>query len=225
LQTLLGYPSTTAGITMAPRGLGSMVGMPLVGTILPRFDPRKFLGLGLLLGAYSTYQLTRLDLDAGFWDLFWPQFLQGFSLSMIFVPLTTISMGQIARESMGNATSLFNLMRNLGGSVGIASIVMMNTRFQQKYTNILGANVTATNPAASQWLGSLRQMFMSSGSGPGLSESQAYGAVFGIVQQQAAMRAFVDVLMIVAIVFLAMIPLVLVMQRPKPGAGPGPAAH
>jgi len=126
---------------------------------------------------------------------------------------------------MGNATSLFNLMRNLGGSVGIASIVMMNTRFQQKYTNILGSHVTATSDAANQWLGGLKQMFLSSGSGPGLADSRAYGAVFGLVQQQAAMRAFIDVLMIISIVFLAMVPLVLIMQRPKPGGGPGPAAH
>jgi MFS transporter, DHA2 family, multidrug resistance protein len=221
----MGYSSMRAGITMAPRGLGSMLGMPIVGTILPRFDPRKFLAVGLLMGGLSTFQLARLDTDAGFWDLFWPQFTQGLSLSMIFVPLTTISMGQVPRENMGNATSLFNLMRNLGGSVGIASIVMMDTRFQQKYTNILGSHVTATSPAANEWLGSLRQMFLSSGSGPGLADARAYGAVFGMVQRQAAMRAFIDVLMIVGVVFFAMIPLVLIMKRPRAGAGPGPAAH
>jgi DHA2 family multidrug resistance protein len=225
LQTLMGYSSMRAGITMAPRGLGSMLGMPIVGTILPRFDPRKFLAVGLLMGGLSTFQLARLDTDAGFWDLFWPQFTQGLSLSMIFVPLTTISMGQVPRENMGNATSLFNLMRNLGGSVGIASIVMMDTRFQQKYTNILGSHVTATSPAANEWLGSLRQMFLSGGSGPGLADARAYGAVFGMVQRQAAMRAFIDVLMIVGVVFFAMIPLVLIMKRPRAGAGPGPAAH
>src|SRR5579871_2296083 len=71
LQTLMGYPSTLAGITMAPRGIGSMIGMPVVGTILPRFDPRKFLAVGLFVGAFSTFQLSRLDTDAGYWDLFW----------------------------------------------------------------------------------------------------------------------------------------------------------
>ncbi len=225
LQTLMGYPSTLAGITMAPRGLGSMVGMPVVGMILPRFDPRKFLGIGLALGAYSTFRLTQLDTTAGFWDLCWPQFIQGLSLSMIFVPLTTISMGQIPRENMGNATSLFNLMRNLGGSLGIASIVMMYTRFQQKYVNILGSHVTATDPAANQWVSMLRGMYLSSGSGPVLADGKAYTAVFGMIQQQAAMRAFIDVLMIVAVMFLGMIPLVLIMKRPRAGAGPGAGAH
>jgi DHA2 family multidrug resistance protein len=225
LQTLLGYPSTLAGITMAPRGMGSMLGMPIVGMILPRFDPRKFLAAGLFIGALSTFQLARLDLDAGFWDLFWPQFIQGLSLSLIFVPLTTISMGQVPRENMGNATSLFNLMRNLGGSVGIASIVMMNTRFQQKYISILGSHVTATDPAAHQWIDTLRGMFLATGSGPGLADGRAYAAVFGMVQQQAAMRAFIDVFLIVGVIFLGMIPLVLIMKRPQAGAGPGPAAH
>ena len=84
LQTLLGYPAIQAGLTMAPRGLGSMLGMPIVGTILPKFDSRKLLSAGLALGALSTYQLSQLNLNVGYWDLFWPQFLQGFGLSLIF---------------------------------------------------------------------------------------------------------------------------------------------
>ena len=102
------------------------------------------LATGLLLGAVSTYQLARLNLDVGYWDLFWPQFIQGLGLGCIFVPLTTIAMGQVPRKAMGNATSLFNLMRNLGGSVGIASLTMLNTRYQQKYISILGSHVTPT---------------------------------------------------------------------------------
>ena len=77
LQTLLGYPATRAGMTMAPRGLGAMVAMPLVGIILPHFDARKLLACGLLLGAFSTWQFGQMNLNAGYWDLFWPQFIQG----------------------------------------------------------------------------------------------------------------------------------------------------
>ena len=215
LQTLMGYPATRAGMTMAPRGLGSMIAMPLVGIILPRFDPRKLLASGLLLGAFSTWQFAQMNLNVGYWDLFWPQFIQGFALGLIFVPLTTISMGRVPRESMGNATSLFNLMRNLGGAVGIAVIAMLNTRYQQKYINILGSHVAQGDPATGQWLGSLRSMFLGSGSGPGLADQRAYGAMFGLVQQQAAMRAFLDVFMLLTVMFLLMIPLVLLMRKPK----------
>jgi DHA2 family multidrug resistance protein len=225
LQTLLGYPAMTTGFTMAPRGIGSMIGMPLIGMTIGKFDPRKILAGGLLLGALSTFQMARLSLDVGFWDLFWPQAIQGFGLSMVFVPLTTISMNPVPREAMGNATSLFNLMRNLGGSVGIATVAMLNTRFSQKYTAILGENVNATNPQARQMFSGLRGLFLSTGSGAGLADQRAYASLFGVVQRQAAMRAFVDLFYLLTLAFLAMIPLILIMRKPKPGAGPGPAAH
>lgn len=225
LQTLLGYPAMATGFTMAPRGLGSMLGMPIIGMIVGRFDPRKMLAGGLLLGALSTYQLALLNLDVGFWDLFWPQAIQGFGLSMIFVPLTTIAMNPVPREAMGNATSLFNLMRNLGGSVGIAVVTLMNTRFQQKYTAVLGEHVANGNATTGQWFGGLRSMYLSTGSGPVLADQKAYASLFGIVQRQAAMRAFVDVFQLLTVAFLLMIPLTLIMKKPKGGGGPGPAAH
>jgi DHA2 family multidrug resistance protein len=215
LQTLMGYPATQAGLTMAPRGLGSMVAMPLVGIILPRFDPRKMLATGLLMGAWSTWQFAQMNLNVGYWDLFWPQFIQGAGLGLIFVPLTTISMARVPRENMGNATSLFNLMRNIGGAVGIAVIAMLNTRFQQKYTNILGSHVVQGDAATGQWFNALRSMYLGAGSGPGLADRRAYGAIFGMVQQQAAMRAFVDIFMVVTAMFVLMLPLILLMRKPK----------
>jgi MFS transporter, DHA2 family, multidrug resistance protein len=225
LQTILGYPSINAGLTMAPRGIGSMIGMPIIGMFVGKLDARKVLAAGLFLGAVSTYQMSLLNLDAGFWDLFWPQMIQGFGLSMVFVPLTTIAMNPVPREQMGNATSLYNLMRNLGGSIGIAVIAMLNTRYQQKYVNVLGSHITATDPQARQWFGSLRSMYLSSGSGPALADQRAYGALFGVVERQAAMRAFVDLFQLITIVFLLMIPLTLIMSKPKKSDGPAPAAH
>lgn len=225
LQTLLGYPAINAGITMAPRGVGSMLGMPIVGAVLARWDPRKVLVGGFALGALSTYQLAQLNLNVGFWDLFWPQFIQGFGLACIFVPLTVITMAQVPREGMGNATSLFNLMRNLGGSMGIAVLVMLNDRYEQKYINIMGSHVNAFAPSSKQWFGALRGMFLGAGSGPGLAGRRAYGVLFGVVQQQAAMRAFIDLFMLLTVIFVLMIPLVLFMKRPRGSADAKAAMH
>src|SRR5437879_5351413 len=138
LQTLLGYPSLQAGIAMAPRGMGSFLAMPIVGMLVARVDPRKLLALGLCGGALTLYWLGQLDLSAGYWDIFWPQLIQGMSLGLIFVPLTTITMDPIAKEVMGNATSLFNLMRNIGGSVGIAIATTLISRKAQQNINVLG---------------------------------------------------------------------------------------
>ena len=82
LQTLLGYPSLQAGIALAPRGLGSMLGMPIVGALVGKFDPRRILAMGLAVGAFTLYEFSKLNLQAGYWDFFWPQFLQGAGMAL-----------------------------------------------------------------------------------------------------------------------------------------------
>ena len=146
LQTLLGYPALQAGIALAPRGIGSFLAMPLVGIILGRVDARRLLALGLVGGSVTLFWLGTLNLDVGYWDVFWPQFVQGISLALLFVPLTTITMDPIPREGMGNATSIFNLMRNIGGSLGIAVATTVLSRQQQVHTNLLGSHVDPYNP-------------------------------------------------------------------------------
>ena len=224
LQTLLGYPALDAGVAMAPRGLGSFLMMPLVGTVLGRFDPRKVLAVGLIGASWTLYAFSRLSLDAGYWDIFWPQFIQGAALAMLFVPLTTTTMDPIPKEEMGNATSMFNLMRNLGGSVGIASATTFLFRRQQFHTHLLGARVTAFNPQTMVRVNGLQSAMVAHGSDPSTALHQAWGAIWGMVQQQASMAAFVDTFRALGVVFLLMIPLLLVMKRPKHHAG-GAAMH
>jgi len=214
LQTLLGYPAIQAGIAMAPRGLGSFLAMPAVGVILGRIGPRKLLVFGLAAGALTLFWLGALDLDVGYWDIFWPQFIQGIALAFLFVPLTTVTMDPIPVEQMGNATSMFNLMRNLGGSIGIAGATTMQARTQQMHTNLLGAFVTPYNQQAQQALNGLRGTFMAGGSDTVTATRRAYDALFGMVERQAAMLSFVDVFRLLGFIFLGMIPLLLVMRKP-----------
>jgi DHA2 family multidrug resistance protein len=224
LQTLLGYPSLQAGIAMAPRGLGSFLGMPMIGLLIGRIDARKMVAAGLFVGGLTLLWLGQLNLSAGYWDFFWPQFVQGFALSMLFVPLTTISMDPIPRERMGNATSLFNLMRNIGGSVGIAITGTMLARQQQVHYETLGTNVDPYNPAAQAMLERLRGGFLSSGSDPVIASHQALAAVAGLVHRQAAIVSFVEIFRLLGIMFLILIPLVFLMKRPAGRGGPA-AAH
>src|SRR5438477_405522 len=142
LQTLLGYPALQAGIALFPRGLGSFLTMPIVGAFMSRVDPRKLLLGGILGGSASLFLLGRINLSVGYWDIFWPQFLQGVALACLFVPLTTITMDPIRREAMGNATSIFNLMRNLGGSIGIAAVTTLVARHEQTNQNNLAGDVS-----------------------------------------------------------------------------------
>ncbi|HVW08020.1 MAG TPA: DHA2 family efflux MFS transporter permease subunit [Bryobacteraceae bacterium] len=224
LQTLLGYPAVQAGIALAPRGIGSFIGMTVIGRIMHKFDPRKFLSIGLFVGAATLWQFSRLNLNAGYWDFFWPQFVQGISLAMLFVPLTTVAMSNIPREGMGNATSMFNLLRNLGGGIGIAGVNTLSTRFAQKHIHDLGANVTAFNLQARSMLAKL-QAGLAHSSGRFLAQKRAYGVLFGLIERHATMLSYVDVFQLLAFIFLGMIPLVLIMKRPQHGMKPAPGGH
>ncbi|HEY2153489.1 MAG TPA: DHA2 family efflux MFS transporter permease subunit [Vicinamibacterales bacterium] len=215
LQTLLGYPPLQAGIAMAPRGIGSFFMMPITGLMTGRFDARKLLAAGLFVGGFTLLWLSWLNLQAGYWDIFWPQLLQGVGMSLLFVPLTTVSMDSIPREKMGNATSLFNLMRNIGGSVGIAMTGTMLARNNQKTTSMLGSNVTAFDPSSQSILYQLKAGFMAAGADITTATERAYAAVFGMVQRQATMVSFVSIFQLLGVLFIAIIPLVLLMKRPK----------
>jgi len=224
LQTVLGYPAIEAGIAMAPRGLGSFIAMPIVGFLTAKIDARKLLSVGLVGGAITLFQLGSLNLQVGYWDIFWPQFFQGLAMGLIFVPLTTISMSLISREEMGNATSLFNLMRNLGGSVGIAVIATMLSRNTQSQYNILGTHVSAFDAHTRMLLEQMRGAFISGGMDFSTAGRAAYAALSGMVSQQAVMVAFVQLFRILALVFAIVIPLVFIMRKPKPGR-PVAASH
>jgi DHA2 family multidrug resistance protein len=224
LQTLMGYSALEAGLALLPRGLGSFLFMPIVGILMSKVEPRKLLAAGLLVAGYSLYALSRLNTNAGYWDIFWPQLLQGSSMGLLFVPLTTITNDPIPKEQMGNATSLFNLMRNIGASIGIASVVTMNARQLQRHVNDLGAHINPYSGTAQAMLEQARNAFMARGMDMVTATKQAFAALFGMVQQQAAMMAFNDVFFLLAIMFFLCLPLILIMKRPtKQGSGTGMA--
>jgi DHA2 family multidrug resistance protein len=165
-----------------------------------------------------------LNLQAGYWDIFWPQLIQGIGMSLLFVPLTTVSMDPIPRERMGNATSLFNLMRNIGGSVGIATTGTLLARHNQSLTALYGSRVTPYDPASQQLFTQLRNGFMAGGADSTTASSRAYAAIFGMVQRQATMVSFVGIFQLLGVLFIVLIPLVLLMKRPGRGTAPV-AAH
>lgn len=223
LQTLLGYPSLEAGIAMAPRGMGSFIGMPVVGLLVGKTDARRLVAAGLFVGAVTLFWLGQLSLDAGYWDIFFPQFVQGIGLSLIFVPLTTIAMDPIPRERMGNATSLFSLMRNLGGSVGIAVTGTLLARKQHAFAAVLGEHVTPYSEVARRTFENLRGSLLASGVDPVTATQKAYATMAGLIQRQAAMVSFVELFRLLGAVFLVLLPLVLLMRRPSGGKGPASA--
>jgi DHA2 family multidrug resistance protein len=220
LQTLLGYPAIAAGIAMAPRGLGSFISMPIVGLIMVKFDPRKMLALGMIVCAATLWQFSRLNLQAGYWDFFWPQFEMGLALGLVFVPLTTISMSPIPKETMGNATSLFNLVRNLGGSIGISAVNTVQIRREQANINVLGRHVNPYDANSRQMFGALQHMFMSRGGDMVSATRQAEATMFHMIERQASMLAYNTVFRLLFGLFVVMIPFIFLMRRPESKGGP-----
>jgi DHA2 family multidrug resistance protein len=220
MQELLGYTATHAGVTNLPRGLASFMIMPFVGILTSKVDNRKLLGTGLLASAAAMFLLSRLSLDVGFWNFWWPLMLQGAALGLVFVPLTTVTNDPIPLQRMGNATSIFNLMRNIGASIGISMVETIQYRKQQAHINMLGQHINSGNLQTQQMIASLRAYFISQGHDPATATHQAYGAVWGVLLRQASMLSYNDVFFILAMMFLAMFPLIFLMRKPKGGKGP-----
>ena len=220
LQTLLGYPALEAGIAMAPRGMGAFVMMPVVGVLTAKVDVRKLLATGLMVGGVTLIWLGQLNLQAGYWDIFWPQFIQGTGMALLFVPLTTVAMAAIPPERMGNATSLFNLMRNMGGSMGIAVTATMLSRQRQAVGIVLGEHVTASDATTQAMLAQLQAAFMAAGADAATAASRAYAAIGGMIARQASIVSFVMIFRLLGMMFLVLIPLVLIMKRPRHRAAP-----
>ncbi|HME07495.1 MAG TPA: DHA2 family efflux MFS transporter permease subunit [Bryobacteraceae bacterium] len=215
LQTLLGYPAVEAGLTLAPRGIGSFIAMPVVGMLVSKLDPRKIIIAGLLTTSVTLFQFSRLSLAAGYWDFFWPQFFQGVAMGMVFVPLTTVTMSRIPKEQIGNATSINSLMRNIGASLGIASLTTYMSRQQQVHLNDLSVHVSPYNGIAQRMMTNM----------PG-THQQGMARMWGMVLRQAAILSYIDAFVLLAAIFAGLIPLILIMKKPPRGGGaPAGAAH
>jgi DHA2 family multidrug resistance protein len=208
LQTLFGYPALESGIAMSPRGIGSLVFTPIVGLLISRVDARWMASCGIVLCTVTMFWFGFLNMNLGYWDLFWPQAFQGVALSLLFVPLTTLALNYISKEEMGNATSIFNFMRNIGGSIGIAAAATMLERNRQTYTNILGSHITPYNPTSQQMLSGLQSTLTAAGIDPVTAGERANAMLFGIVQRHATMLSFLELMRLFGICFIILLPLI-----------------
>ena len=221
LQTLMGYPAYNSGLALSPRGIGALLFTPLAGHLTTKTDPRRLLVVGFVLGSITMFQLSGLNLYAGFWDIFWAQVLQGVALSFLFIPLMSLAVAKISPEKMGNATSIFNLMRNIGGSVGIAIMTTFLSRRSQLHQNHLVGNITAGSSETLRMLQGLKANFVAHGADAVTASQKAAAALYGMVQKHAAMIAFVEAFWIMGVVFLLMIPFLPLLQYSKANRASG----
>jgi DHA2 family multidrug resistance protein len=187
--------------------------MLFVGKLVNYIDARWLLATGFTLLAYSTFLLSHINLGISISSIIWPNMLNGFAGGFIFVPLTTLTMSGLRREEIGNAAGIYNLMRNIGGSIGIASITTCLVRHSQAHQTYLVQNVTAGRPSVIMLLHGLQSRFISAGASSTTSYRMALQALYNSVQQQAALLSYADDFRLLAMLSLACIPLLLLFRK------------
>jgi DHA2 family multidrug resistance protein len=191
-QEILGYTAFTAGLVVGPRGIGSFIGSPLIGFLGSRIDNRKLLCAGFLGFAVCSFIFGTVDLSIGPYTLLLPIMLTGFALSFVFVPMSTMMMATITNKNMGAATGLGNMLRNIGGSVGIAMATTAVIRRAELHQTDLSAHL-APSGAVLQQKSAMIAQYLGHHVGPAAARPGSFGLLYGLMQQQAAMLAYIDV--------------------------------
>ena len=218
LQMMMGYTSFYAGLVLGPGGLATMFAMPVVGKFINKVGPKRFLVAGISICALSTYMMSRFNLTTDFWTFVWPRVALGFGMGMTFIPLTTLTLSHIPKERMTEATSIYNLLRNLGGSVGIAFTTTMLSRRAQFHQTRLVEHLSPLDPGFAI---AHNKMALILGA-KGLPAAGADGMMYRELVRQSTTLAFTDAFLVICVLILCMLPLVLTMKWVRPSAG-GPA--
>ena len=222
-QELLGYTALAAGLAVAPRGLGSLFFMPMIGILTGKVDNRYLVCCGFVGTAVCTFWMGRSTLEMGQWSLLWPIMLSGACMSLIFVPLATSTMGTLRNEEIGNASGLYNLMRNVGGSIGISVVNTLLARHEQTHRNELSHNMAQYSNAFQDQLKALTA-YLSQHADPATAARQALGLLNQSLTAQSALWSFVDDFRYLAALCLLCSPIAFAMVKVRKAKG-GTLAH
>jgi DHA2 family multidrug resistance protein len=224
LQTLMGYPATTAGMVLSPGGLVTMATMPIVGFLLGKFDPRWLIAYGLAVVSFSLFVMSHFSLQISYTTAVTARMIQAAGLGFLFIPINTAAYAFVPREKNSSASGLLNFSRNLGGSFGIALATTFLTRSAQVHQNVLSTHTTPYDPAFMETINRLTRAFGAYLPFAGQAAGAARGTVYREMIRQATMLAYLDVFRVLGFLLLGIIPLLFLMKGIKPGKGPA-AVH
>lgn len=216
-QNLLGYSATASGFAVAPRGIGAILAMPLVGFLVAKIDTRILVSFGFTVFGICSLTWGHLNTQISPHTLDVPIIISGFALGFVFVPLSTISLGGLKPAEVGNGSGLFNLLRNVGGSVGISVVNTILARHEQLHRTELSRNLVTTSHNLQQRLTALTHLLTQT-YGPAEAARRVYGMVESTLTQQAILWSFVDDLRYMSMACFCCVPLVWALKRVKPRA-------
>jgi MFS transporter, DHA2 family, multidrug resistance protein len=222
-QEMMDYSAWWAGLAVSPRGLGSIVAMPLVGILVSRIDTRFMVSAGFTIFGTCSLIWSMLTLDIAPWSLTWSIVISGFALGLVFVPLSTITLGALPSQSVGNASGLYNLMRNIGGSVGISIVQTVLTRHQQVHRTDLARNLSGGLTNLQNSLQHFTSVYTPA-SGPLVAQQQAVAKVGQELGRQAQYWSYVDDFRYMTLACFFCVPLVWTLKKVR-ARGPVQGAH
>jgi DHA2 family multidrug resistance protein len=212
LQNVMGYTALQSGYAQFPRGVGALVALPVVGYLTRKIDNRKLMIAGIVLCGAAALMMGNINLEVAKSNFALANFLQGAGLALTFAPLATTAMGMLTNEQMGNAAGLFNLMRNLGGGIGISLVTTMIARGSQSHQATLVTHLTPYDPAFQSSLNNLQ-----TGLAPQVGMVQAHfmapGVIYSSLLKQSSLLAYVDDFRWLALLSFIAIPIVLFLKR------------
>jgi DHA2 family multidrug resistance protein len=223
-QNLLGFTAMQTGLILLPGSLATAFMMPIVGKLLQKGVPPQLLNaLGFICFFLFTLMLSHSTLASGRQDFFWPLVLRGVGLGLLFVPLTTTALSGLRGKDIPQGAGLTNMMRQLGGSFGIALVTtFIQYRSWTHRTNLL-AHLSPYDPTLQQRLQAITSGLMAKGSSFFQAQQQAYAAIEGAVVRQTYLLTYMDAFRVVGVFFLLCIPMLLLFKR-KAGRAAGPVS-
>ncbi len=235
LQTMLGYTALLSGLSLSPGGIIVLFLMPVVGKLLSKnVEPRWMLMFGLVVSAVGLFQMANFNLQVDMGTAIRARIVQSIGLAFLFVPLNNLAFSQLPKEMANRATGLINLARNIGGSAGIAMVTTVLARRSQFHQHTLVSHLTPLDSRYHEMLHGATQVLIAKGSSATDASHRAHALLYGMLQRESAMKAFIDNFWLLGVTFLALAPVMLLMKKRKasrqktpPGkpAEPRPARH
>jgi MFS transporter, DHA2 family, multidrug resistance protein len=224
VQTQLGYTATDAGLVLSPGGFATMLMMPVVGALSGKIDVRWMITFGLAWTGVAMFHMSGFDAGIDYATVAWARVYQSLGLALLFIPINTAAYQGVPAAKNANASALINMMRNIGGSVGIALMTTFLARREQYHQNMLVEHVTPYSAQTNQMLQRVQQAYHGAHAGAADTLHQAQAQIYAMVQTQAAVLSYIDAFWVMGAVLLAIMPLVLLLRAP-PRGGARPTAH
>jgi len=208
LQTLMGYTAFLAGVVLGPGGLATMVALPVAGRLVEKRNPKVILVIGIAVSGLSTYMMSLFNLQAGFWTLVWPRVILGIGMGFLFIPLTTLTLSHIPKERITDATAIYNLLRNIGGSVGVAYVTTVLSRRAQFHQSRLIEHLTPYEKTYQIGRDKLEGLLQFRGADSLSPDALIHAELL----RQSSMAAFNDAFLLVSLLMALILPLVFLMK-------------